>query len=510
MCRNLIPLLLSELIAFAGVLPASTGAADAAKKKVASNGTGSVTTPDAVKTRIGPLDYVAGYPTADTAQKPYDELDFHRAVQAYLWALPMVSYGAMTDEHYRLGAGDHAVIVADDSAESRQLILTANQDTVYMSGVPDLSKGPIVVEVPAGLLGTMNNIWQQPLVDIGGPFSPEQNRGGRFLILPPGYKGPMPAISYHVVQSDTNTVIFYLRALPRTLADYPKLRDLVRTYRQYRLAEAADPPKMKFISMAGVNADFLTKEGFAYFENLARYINENPPRSQDIAMLGILETLGIADGRAFTPDDRMRGILTEGAKVGRDMAQVVAWYPRVPEKDIHPYPGSPWKRLFISDDPTFHTPDYLVIDQRTRYGFEAIGTSKSMMVAAPGQGAQYICAYQDSKGNWLTGDHTFKIHLPKNIPAANFWSLAVYDNETRSLIQNDQGVSSLGTIRGAVANADGSVDAYFGPVQPKGVPKENWIQTKPGMGYFVYLRLYGPLKSWFDKIWKPGDPELVK
>ncbi len=162
-----------------------------------------------VETKVGTLEYVGGYPTADTAQKLYDELDYQRAVQSYLWALPMASYGAFADAHYAEGAGDHAVLVADNSAEPQQLILTANQDTIYMSGALDLSKGPMVLDVPAGLLGTMNNIWQQPLVDIGGPFSPEQNRGGRFLILPPGYQGPMPAIAYHVVKSDTNTVVFY-------------------------------------------------------------------------------------------------------------------------------------------------------------------------------------------------------------------------------------------------------------------------------------------------------------
>ena len=474
--------------------------------KIASN---LRVTPDVVDTRVGALDYVGGYPTTETAQKLYDELDFQRAVQAYLWALPMASYGAMADGHHKLGAGDHAVIVADNSAEPQQLILTANQDTIYMSGVLDLREGPMVIEVPPGLLGTMNNIWQQPLVDIGGPFSPEQNRGGRFLVLPPAYDGPMPAISYHVVRSDSNIVVYYLRALPRTLADFPQLRELVRTFRQYRLAEAANPPEMEFIAMTDVSADFLVTEGFTFFENLARYINENPPREQDMAMLGTLETLGIAHGRKFSPDARMRDILTEAARVGRAMAEVVAWYPRVPDADLHPYPGHPWKWIFISDDPSFNMPDYLAIDQRSRFGFEAIGTSKSMTVAAVGQGSQYVGVYQDSKGRWLTGDHTFKIHLPKNIPAANFWSLAVYDNYSRSLIQNEQGVASLGSIRGAVPNPDGSVDAYFGPVRPEGVAKENWIQTKPGIGYFVYLRLYGPLKSWFDKSWQPGNPEIV-
>lgn len=459
---------------------------------------------------IGPVEYIGGYPTKETAQKFYDELDLQRAVEAYLWALPMASYGAMAETKYKLGAGDYAVIVVDKAAESQQLVLTANQDTIYMSGALDLSKGPMVIDVPPGLLGTMNNIWQQPIVDIGGPFSPEQNKGGRFLILPPGYEGPMPAISYHVVKSDTNTVVFYLRAIPESKDDLPRLQKLVQTFKQYRLSEAKNPPKMTFVSMTGKKADFLTHEGFEYFESLARYVNANPPRPQDMYMLGMLETLGIAHGREFKPDKRMKQILTEAAKKGRAMVEVVAWHPRVPNKDLHPYDGSPWKKIFISEDPTFHTPDYLAIDQRSRYGFEAIGTSKSMTVAAPGQGSQYIAVYQDDKGQWLTGDNTFSIHLPKNVPAANFWSLSVYDNHSRSLIQNDQGRATVGTVHGAVPNADGSFDLYYGPKLPEGVPEANWIQTKPGVGYFVYLRLYGPLESYFDKTWRPGDPKLVK
>jgi len=313
-----------------------------------------------------------------------------------------------------------------------------------------------------------------------------------------------------VVKSDTNTVVFYLRAIPESKDDLPRLQKLVRTFKQYRLAEAQNPPEMTFISMTGKKADFLTHEGFEFFESLSRYVNENPPRPQDMAMLGMLETLGIAHGREFNPDQRMQGILTAAAKEGRAMAEVVAWHPRVPEKSLHPYDGSPWKKIFISEDPTFHTPDYLAIDQRSRYGFEAIGTSKSMTVATPGQGSQYVGVYQDDKGQWLTGDNTFSIHLPKDIPAADFWSLSAYDNHSRSLIQNDQGRATVGSVHGAVANADGSFDIYYGPERPDGVPEENWIQTKPGVGYFVYLRLYGPLESYFDKTWRPGDPKLVK
>lgn len=462
---------------------------------------------ESMDSRLGMLEFEAGYPSAETVRKLYDELDFQRAVQAYLWALPMASYGAFADAHKALGADSHTVVVADKLAEPRHLALTANQDTVYMSGVLDLRDGPMVMELPPGLLGTLNNVWQQPLVDLGGPFSPEQNRGGRFLILPPGYDGPLPEAHYHTARSDTNIVVFYLRAIPQTREDIPKLVELIHTYRQYKLEEAANPPATRFVSLSGKDADFLTNEGFAYFETLARYINENPPRAQDMAMLGVLETLGIAHGRPFEPDERMKRILTEAATVGRAMAKTLAYVPRVPDDILYAYPGERrWKKIFFSD-PTFHEPEYMAIDLRSKYTFEAIGTAKSMVVSVPGQGSQYIGAYQDAGGNWLTGDNTYRIRLPKDVPANMFWSLTVYDNETRSMIQNAHGRPLVGSVHGAVANADGSFDLYFGPQLPAGVPEENWVQTTPGKGWFVYLRLYGPEQPYFDKTWVPGDAE---
>lgn len=464
---------------------------------------------ETLKTKIGKLSFDSGYPTEKTVQTLYDELDFQRAVQAYLWALPMASYGAMADEHIRLGCGSSAVIIADQFAEQQHLVLTANQDTPYMSGVLDLRNGPMVMEVPAGLLGTLNNIWQQPLCDLGGPFSPEQNRGGRFLILPPGYDGPLPEFHHHVVESDSNIVVFYLRGIPMSRTDLPKLVEHIKTYRQYKLSEAKEPPPTKFISLTGKEADLLTHEGFEYFKRLARYINENPPRPQDMAMLGMLETLGIAHGRDFTPDTRMKKIFAEAAEVGRAMAKTLAWQPRIPEKILYAYPGKrQWKHIFFGN-PIFHTADYMAIDQRSKYAFEAIGTAKSMVVAVPGLGSQYIGVYKDAGGKWLSGENTYKIHMPKDVPARMFWSLTAYDNETRSLMQNDLGRPLVGSVHGAKSNKDGSFDVYFGPTLPAGVPEKNWVQTSPDKGWFVYLRLYGPEKPYFDKEWIPGDPEKV-
>ncbi len=388
-------------------------------------------------TRFGKLEFESGYPTDKTTQQLYEELDFQRAVQAYIWALPMASYGAMADEYKRLGTNDHTVLIADNSAEQQHLVLTANQDTIYMSGVLDLREGPIVMEMPGGLLGTLNNIWQQSLSDLGGPYSPEQNHGGRFLVLPPDYQGPLPEMHYHVVRSDTNIVNFYLRALPKTRADFPALVEHMKKYRQYKLSDITKPPETGFILMSGIKANFLTNEGFAYFEALERYIKDNPPRPQDMAMLGMLETLGIAHGKPFNPDAQMKRILTEAAETGRAMAKAIAWRPRIAKELLYIYPDKRhWENLFFGNV-TFHEPEYMAIDQRAKFAFDAAGTAKSMSLSVPGVGSKYAMSYQDAKGNWLSGEHTYKMYMPEDVPANNFWSITLYDNETRSLIQND-------------------------------------------------------------------------
>jgi hypothetical protein len=314
---------------------------------------------------------------------------------------------------------------------------------------------------------------------------------------------------HHVVRSDTNIVVFYLRAIPRGSEDIPRKVEEIKRYRQYRLADAANPPATQFISLSGKDANLLTNEGYDFFMTLARYVNDNPPRPQDMAMLGMLESIGITHGQPFAPDERMRDILTEAAAVGRAMAMSLAYAPRVPGEVLYAYPGERrWKKIFFSD-PTFHEPDYMAIDLRTKYAFEAIGTSKSMVVAVPGQGSQYIGLYQDNSGSWLTGENSYRIRLPAGVPANMFWSLTVYDNETRSMIRNQSGRPLAGSVHGAVANEDGSYDIYFGPRKPAAAPTQNWVQTNPGDGWFVYLRLYGPEQPYFDKSWIPGDAERL-
>ena len=134
----------------------------------------------------------------------------------------------------------------------------------------------------------------------------------------------------------------------------------------------------------------------------------------------------------------------------------------------------------------------------------------AMVAKMVGLGSQYAGAMRDSQGDTFDGAKTYKLNIPANVPAKDFWSLVVYDPQTRSELQTSNPFPSLNNqVNVLEENSDGSVDIYFGPEAPNGKEK-NWIETVPGKSWFVILRLYGPLEPWFEKTWRPGEIELVK
>ena len=199
-----------------------------------------------------------------------------------------------------------------------------------------------------------------------------------------------------------------------------------------------------------------------------------------------------------------------------------------PHADWQYYSGSAWLNpLFISGY-QFETPIPLVtregvkpfpatghrtLDIRSMFFYGVTGITPAMSMRLPGIGSQYLWATLDSKKHYLDGGKTYRITLPKGIPEAKFWSFTVYDNQTRSMLDTPQRYPRAGSQNTpsprAEAGADGSTTVYFGPTQPPGVPRGNWVQTIPGKGWFVILRLYSPLESFFDKSWRPSEVELV-
>lgn len=442
----------------------------------------------------------AGQPAVETIPELYDELDFQRAVQVYVWATPFVAFSEMFDSLERdFGATLTRQPIFEQSVTPEYTVFTGNNTTIYSFGDIDLKKhGPIVLEAPAGTLGGIDNHWQYPLTDIG-PFGPDKGKGGKFLILPPGYEGEVPG-GYFVVKSDTYRNFFLLRGVPKD-GDVQVAIDNLRTAKLYPLSEAANPPQMEWFNASGKPANSTFPTDYRYFELLAKHLTDEPARLRDKAMLGMLAPLGIVHGQPFTPDDRVRGILERAAKVGNAMSRLIAYNSRNPNRVYAE--GRKWEFIFLTKSATFETDSYLDVDARVTYSHQAMFTAEGMVQKLVGVGSQYLAAYKDGDGNWLDGSHSYSLHVNPDVPVEDFWSVMVYNAETRSMIVNDQ-VPGLDSNQKLETNPDGSVDLYFGPTAPKGL-ESNWVKTLPGEGFFLYFRFYGPKKEFFDLSWVLDD-----
>jgi hypothetical protein len=266
---------------------------------------------------------------------------------------------------------------------------------------------------------------------------------------------------------------------------------------------------MKFINVSGQAFNTIHAYDFTFYEEINHVVQEEPNDALDPETLGVLASIGIEKGKPFAPDERMKKILTESVAVGNATARAILFKSRM--KEAYFYRNSAWCTPFIGGSYQFLAqPGVRNLDARTMFFYYATGITPAMAMQMIGVGSQYAAAFVDSEGKPLDGSKTYKIHLPPHIPAENFWSFVVYDNQTRSELQTDEQFPSIGSQKkGIVINPDTSVDVYFGPTAPAG-HEANWVQTVRGKGWNVLLRLYGPLRPWFDYTWKPGEFELVK
>ena len=466
----------------------------------------SILTPDAVETRLGTLKFFDGFPDAETVQKVYDNLDFQRGVQAFLTALPAADMCALREGYRTVGPDNQTLLVTESLMDSHLLYFVANTETVYNMAWLDTKDGPLVIEIPPMVLGFMSDFWSRYVTDVGRT-GPDRGTGGKYLLLPPGYAGAVPD-GYFVLRSRTygNAIIF------RGFVENGDLRSAVENteqhYHVYPLDQAADPPAMSFAKVSGRYINTIPPSDASLFELVATVVREEPLDAVEPETRGLLAAVGIRKDAPFAPDARMQGILAEAAAIGNATARAILYDTRDP--GLSYYPDSAWKKGSKSDDVEFSPGGVLDLDERTFYFCVTTQISPAMWVKMVGAGSQYAMADHDAAGRYLDGAKAYRLHLPPDIPAKDFWSLLVYDPQTRSMLQTDQRFPSLSSQKeDLTVNPDTSVDVYFGPEPPAG-KESNWIQTVPGKGWFAFLRLYGPLEPWFDKSWRPGEIELVE
>ncbi len=506
----------------------------------------SLTIPDKVVTPIGTLDFKDGAPSAATTQKLYDNLDFLHAQNVFLNTYQGASTYAIGEGFKSVGAEDNTFLIFSNLMDSKSLFLTANADVIYYLGMINLSKGPMVIETPPMTLSTIDDMWFNWITDAGVP-GPDRGEGGKYLIVPPGYEGPLPEGGYFIAHSKTMRDLYLGRSfmvnndpkstvetVKKTLKIYPYTSGGLGT----SIAEALtgkvglerNPPipETKFIDVSGKSFNTIPPSDYTFYEMLDKLVQEEPTGTLDPELMGQIASIGIVKGKPFAPDARMKKILTDAANVANATARLLNINPRESEGYAY-YPGSSWTNMLFAGGYNFETPPPMVtkdgiiplpptgartLNSRTTMFIGYTGITPAMCMRIPGIGSQYLIASLDANKNYFDGARTYKIVLPPNIPEKNFWSLILYDNQTRSMLQTGQPYPKVGSLSypraAAAAGADGSTTIYIGPKLPSGVQDGNWIESVPGKGYFICLRLYSPLETFFDKSWRPSEIELVK
>jgi hypothetical protein len=487
---------------------AALGAGAAVPAAVTTASVVAATTPalaqETADTRIGRLAFESGYPSQESVQKLYDEMDFQRACQAYLWGIPAVGIAEWGLAHRDVFKAKNGQMLAYLDFKEKLGILTPNFTTPYICSVADLQEsGPIVLEIPPGLMaGMILDIWQRVLADLG-VVGPDAGKGGKFLILPPGHEMVNPT-GHFVIQSPTRTVFLGIRLLD---PDREKaIRELTPGIKTYAWSPTGTGEVMTTRRAGDLNWSQMPPRGMAYWESINKVIQSEPVMERDRLILAQLRLLGIEKGKPYNPDARQKKILEEAAVVGEAMAKA-----NTSDKRVEPafWPGTNWKHaLVVSVDQRM--PGYDQLDERAAWFYEAVAISKAMLTQAPGVGQRYIAAYKDRDGNWLSGGNTYRLRVPANAPVRQFWSVTAYDEGTRQMVVTEQGRPDISSRKAdIVKNSDGSVDVYLGPTAPQG-KEANWVQTVPGKGWFAYFRFYAPTEPFFDKSWALPDFEKIE
>lgn len=444
---------------------------------------------------------------ADVTQA-YDAADLNRAIQAYKFFYPTVSGAAIIKGNEQIGVVPNEVFATLDCGPE-QLVYTANSDTPYGPILLDLAIGPLVIDLPPGpLIVCAMDINQRWVADMGVP-GPDAGKGGKHLLVPPGYRGELPRDGYYVHQASSNRQIVGVRSLPVN-GDVAGAKARLTTIKVYPLKPDTPWKEPRWIDATGKQQDttpasFETNEMF--WRVLDDTIQKEPPYEGYRSEYGNLSALGIQKGKPFAPDKRMAGILQKAATEANAQMRIQSFFDRRPDRQVWPDRQWEWASLRFEDG-DFNAGEYLDLEAREKWFYQAIGASPAMFRRDANAGSLYWLGLRDANGALLDGGKNYRLTVPLPVPGKLFWSVTVYDLETRSQIQTAQNKAALRSLF-ELANLSGdSVELFFGPESSAHAGKP-WIQTLPGRGWFTYFRIYGPQAAAFDGTWKPGDIDVA-
>jgi hypothetical protein len=388
-----------------------------------------------------------------------------------------------------------------------QLVFTANSDTPYGPLMLDLSIGPMVVElVPGPLIVCSMDVNQRWVADMGLP-GPDAGKGGKHLLIGPDYEGEVPKDGYYVHRASSNRQIVGARSLP-VEGDVKGAKERLKTIKVYPLNPTADWKEPQWLDVTGKKQNTTPvdwEDNIKFWEVLHQTVQMEPAFEGYHNEYGELAALGIEKDKSFKPDARMKTILEEAARVGNAQMRVQSFGDRRPDR--LPWKDRQWQWVSLRyEDGDFNTQNRLDLEAREKWFYQAIGASPAMFRRDAKAGSLYWLGLSDKAGVYLDGGKRYKLTVPLPVPGTLFWSVTVYDTDTRSQVQTDQKKAALRSLFELKDIGKESVDLFFGPVAPKG-GESPWIKTIPGKGWFAYFRIYGPERAAFDGSWKPGDFE---
>ncbi len=466
------------------------------------------------------------YPSDEQVTRVFAEYDFQRACQAFIWALPAMNMYSMREGSEKIfGKGNHILPVWKGRLRATTQVTTPNSDIIYAMSYLDLKNGPVVVETPPGIQGLFDDMFQRPISDVGLP-GPDRGQGGKFLLLPPDYAGPIKeGVAYlrppgddpdlfYTYRSKTYGVFLFWRAfLDKDGKGTKNGVALIEQTKVYDWGKKDAAPKMQFPDATEANAQMLIPnitagdDAYRYFKNLADFVNYEYVHPEDKAFLGMLQSLGIEKGKPFQPNERTKNILRKASIVGYNMSRANRYASRDKRRLI--WKGKQWEQPWIGEKVDFMEKNYLNLNSRAAFFHIAFSSSPAMVDHLINKGAKYPLGMRDANGDFLNGSNTYKLEIPAKVPAKIFWSVSVYNAFSGSGVDNGQTFPSINSMDAVTYNDDGSATFYFGPKLPEGAPESNYLRTIPGDGWFTLFRLYGPMRSYFDGSWELPDIEKL-
>ena len=443
-------------------------------------------------------------------------LIYSRAFEAILWASPTLAVYCQAEAGTRdLGAGHLDIVYMGKTPDYRWGGVTTNNQAPAFMSYFSLKDGPVVVEIPgakpeAKVFGSIHDSWGIPLEDFG-PAGADKGKGGKYLVLPPGYDGEVPE-GYIVLRSNSYQHWIPGRTIPRDKGQkgWDAAVAYLKTVRIYPLSEADNPKPTKFIQGAQRKYDAQPQFDLSDFYMLDRIVQTEPIREHDKIMYGMLATIGIRKGQNFDPSPEAAAILERAAKDAQDY---VMDHMQSGESFRQFWKGSAWGAFKLASEEaktlgTFNMDDGLFYEDRIiRWFYFSGGWYKGFDSSKPAATA-YMWTAQDGDGNGLDATKTYKIHIPADPPIRDFWSLIAYGLKSRTFINSPKATGSS-KDEGVKVNKDGSIDLYLSPKPVEGY-EANTVIMNPEEPAFLCFRFYGAKPELWEKKWILGDPELLK